>query len=96
MKKYQIIYADPPWRYNDPKGNNPAMGGITYPTMSDREIYDLISNDQIGKIQHVHGKYGNGLMNNGSHLINLMLWYLGPAKWAIGFSGNVDKKDDLK
>ena len=37
-KKYQIIYADPPWRYNNPKGNNPSMGGITYPTMSDKEI----------------------------------------------------------
>ena len=41
MKQYQIIYADPPWRYNDPKGNDPKMGGITYPTMSDQEIYDL-------------------------------------------------------
>ena len=34
MNKYQIILADPPWQYNDPKGNDPAMGGITYPTMS--------------------------------------------------------------
>lgn len=40
-KKYQIILADPPWRYNDPKGNDPAMGGITYPTMSDAEICDM-------------------------------------------------------
>jgi len=40
--KYQIIYADPPWRYNDPKGNDPKMGGITYPTMSDQEIQDLV------------------------------------------------------
>jgi len=34
MKRYSIIYADPPWTYNDRKGNNPALGGITYPTMS--------------------------------------------------------------
>jgi len=40
-KKYKIIYADPPWEYNDPKGNNPAMGGITYQTMKDEEIYSL-------------------------------------------------------
>ena len=39
--KYQIIYADPPWKYNDPKGHNPAMGGITYPTMSDEELSEL-------------------------------------------------------
>ena len=40
-KTYSIIYADPPWSYNDPKGNDPKMGGITYPTMSDNEICDL-------------------------------------------------------
>ena len=41
MKKYQIIYADPPWKYRDSKGNDPKMGGITYPTMTDQEIMDL-------------------------------------------------------
>ncbi len=40
-KKYQIIYADCPWQYNDPKGNDPAMGGITYPTMPLTEICSL-------------------------------------------------------
>lgn len=33
MKKYQIILADPPWSYNDMKGNDPKMGGITYPSI---------------------------------------------------------------
>ena len=37
-KKYSIIYADPPWSYNDKLGNSPKMGGITYPTMSLAEI----------------------------------------------------------
>ncbi len=41
MKKYQIIYADPPWRYNNPKGNDPSMGGVTYQTMADKDICDL-------------------------------------------------------
>ena len=41
MKKYQIIYADPPWRYNNPKRNDPAMGGITYPVLSDEDICNL-------------------------------------------------------
>src|SRR3972149_2414550 len=40
-KKYQIIYADPPWAYNDPKGNDPAMGGKTYPVMTLDEICSL-------------------------------------------------------
>lgn len=41
MKKYKIILCDAPWRYNDPKGNDPAMGGIQYETMSNQELADL-------------------------------------------------------
>src|SRR3990170_1799677 len=33
-KKYQIIYADPPWEYRDKKGDDPHLGGKTYPTMT--------------------------------------------------------------
>ena len=40
-KKYSIIYADPPWKYKDVKGNNPKMGGITYPVMELEEIKQL-------------------------------------------------------
>lgn len=38
QNKYNIIYADPPWQYDDQKNNDPAMGGITYPTMSLEDI----------------------------------------------------------
>ena len=41
IKKYQIILADSPWQYNDKKGNDPAMGGITYPTLSTSELCQL-------------------------------------------------------
>lgn len=41
MPKYQVILADPPWRYRDQKNNDPAMGGIVYPTMRDEDIYHL-------------------------------------------------------
>lgn len=40
-KKYNIIYADPPWRYSDQKNKDPKMGGITYPTMPLSEICAL-------------------------------------------------------
>ena len=40
-KKYNIIYADPPWLYNDPKGNLPKLGGKTYPTMTLPAIKEL-------------------------------------------------------
>jgi N6-adenosine-specific RNA methylase IME4 len=41
LRKYEIIYADPPWQYNDPKNNDPKMGGITYPTMTLNDICEM-------------------------------------------------------
>ena len=41
MNKYQIIYADPPWQYNDTKAHDPAMGGILYDTMSTQALCRL-------------------------------------------------------
>jgi len=40
-RRYNIIYADPPWSYDNPKDHNPAMGGISYPTMTLDEIKSL-------------------------------------------------------
>lgn len=40
-KKYNIIYADPPWEYKDKKGCNPKLGGCTYPTMKLQDIKAL-------------------------------------------------------
>ena len=45
MSKYKIIYADPPWTYADKKANDPAMGGITYPTMELSDIKALKISD---------------------------------------------------
>ena len=38
-KKYQIIYADPPWQYNRKAGQ--GIAADHYPTMSLQEICDL-------------------------------------------------------
>ena len=42
MKKYKIIYADPPWSYND-KQNTKLLGGAIkyYGTMSTKSICEL-------------------------------------------------------
>lgn len=40
-KKYSIIYADPPWKYDNQKNNDPAMGGITYNVMKLEDICNL-------------------------------------------------------
>lgn len=39
--KFDVILADCPWSYRDDKGKNPKLGGITYPVMSDSDIYNL-------------------------------------------------------
>lgn len=37
-KKYNIIYADPPWAYHDTLGGNAKMGAMPYPTMTQEEL----------------------------------------------------------
>lgn len=39
--KYQVIYADPPWPYNNPQDADPARGGKTYATMTLEQIKRL-------------------------------------------------------
>lgn len=42
-KKYEVIYADPPWRYNDKRTGKKISGGAVnhYPTMKFPEIQKL-------------------------------------------------------
>lgn len=48
-KKYNIIYADPPWPYDNEKGNDPKMGGFTYPSMDLEDIKNLPINEISNK-----------------------------------------------
>ena len=40
MKKYKIIYADPPWGYRN-MGNIQATANVQYPTMQNEDICKL-------------------------------------------------------
>lgn len=40
-KKYNVIYADPPWDYDNKKNCDPRMGGITYDIMTLAEIKSM-------------------------------------------------------
>ena len=40
-KQYNIIYADPPWSYNDKLGGRSDMGATPYPQMSQDELNAL-------------------------------------------------------
>lgn len=39
--RFSIIYADPPWEYDDTLGNDPKYGGITYKTMPIDQICNI-------------------------------------------------------
>jgi N6-adenosine-specific RNA methylase IME4 len=39
--KYNLILADCPWEYDNRQQNDPARGGLTYPALSMKELYDL-------------------------------------------------------
>ena len=41
MKRYQIIYADPPWLYANRKDCDPKMGGFKYPPMTQDDICSM-------------------------------------------------------
>jgi len=46
MKKFRVIYADPPWKYDDPQ-NNKKLGGAVkhYQTMSINDLCNFKIND---------------------------------------------------
>ena len=41
MKKYNIIYADPPWEYKESGGGHRGTAGLPYPTMNIEDIKNL-------------------------------------------------------
>jgi len=41
MKKYDLIVADNPWKYDNMQQNDPKRGGITYRTLTMQELYDI-------------------------------------------------------
>lgn len=43
---YDLILTDNPWEYDNKQQNDPARGGITYPTLSMKDLYEL----DIGKL----------------------------------------------
>ena len=40
-KKYNVIYADPPWEYKESGGGRRGTAGMPYPTMTTEEICNL-------------------------------------------------------
>lgn len=65
-------------------------GAVNFPRRYDPELIHLASGGlakSIGQPQAIFGTYGNGLRNNGSHLIDLASMLLGPTVGAHVVSG---------
>jgi predicted dehydrogenase len=66
------------------------VGVVNFPRRFDVELQKLRDGglvDLLGVVQAVFGTYGNGLRNNGSHLIDLMQMLLGSPKTAAPVEG---------
>ena len=48
-QKYNIVYADPPWKYENERDHNPALGGMKYDTMSIEDLCKLPVKDIADK-----------------------------------------------
>jgi predicted dehydrogenase len=47
---------------------------------SHQRVRNLLTGGSCGSVQRFHCFYGNGLLTNGSHVVNLCLWYGGEVK----------------
>lgn len=45
VRKYSVIYADPPWEYKESGGGHRGTAGMSYPSMTTEEICSLPVNE---------------------------------------------------
>ncbi len=64
-----------------------VLGVVNFPRRFDKKMINHLSNlDTLcGNIQGAFGVYGNGLNNNGSHLIDWSRMFLGEVSWVQSF-----------
>jgi len=66
QNKYQIIYADPPWKYKENWGN--GSNEHTYPTMNFEDICKLPINEIADKQAHLYLWVTNPFLSEGLKL----------------------------
>ena len=52
-----------------------------------KEVYDMVRSGALGRIQHVRGLYTKGVVNNGSHFIDLLRFFFGEPESLRVFPG---------
>lgn len=54
-----------------------------------RQIREFVKNEKLGKIQQAHFYYVAGIANSGSHMLDLLRYFLGDVEWVSGvYSSN--------
>ncbi len=60
-----------------------------------QKVKRVIETGKLGKIHHVNCYYTAGLLNTGTHLFDLLRWFLGEAKWVSASPEPVFGEQDL-
>jgi len=65
-------------------------------TKGHQKVKELISDGKLGKIQTVNCLYTKGIINNGSHLMNLFNYFFGKTEWvsSVSLIDRLEKKED--
>lgn len=60
-----------------------------------KEWQEKVRNGSLGSISQVNCLYYNGFLNNGTHVIDILRWFLGDVEWVSGFY-NLDTSNPEK
>ena len=68
---------------------------VNFPRRCDKKILDCLNNFQtnVGNIQAAFGLYGNGIKNNGSHLIDWARMFMGEVTWVQSIANGKSFKE---
>ncbi len=61
-----------------------------------RLFQEKIKKNQFGKIVQATGYYYNGLFNNGTHLVDILRFFLGDIDWVLGVENKLTRNPYLK
>lgn len=65
-------------------------------SLSHQKAREFIQDGKLGDIQRIICCYSKGLLNNGSHIIDIMHFFFGDIKWVEGYySVNAEQRQDL-
>ena len=71
--------------------NKKIIAEVNFPRRFDKKLLNILNSfsKDFGRIQSAFGIYGNGINNNGSHLIDLASMFLGDVSWVRSLANKI-------